>query len=70
MKKDAHAKLGLIWKMYQFFDEETLNKEVLQFTIASSTTEFQFGKTFELLHKLKNFDMFNELKNLDNILSS
>ena len=27
--------------------------------------EFQFGKTFELLHKLKKFDMFNELKNVN-----
>ena len=44
MKKDAHAKRGPIWKMYPVFDEETLNKVILQFRITSSNLEFEFGK--------------------------
>ena len=64
------CKAGPSYKMYHFFDEETLIKVVLQFTIASSTLELQFGKTFELLHKLKKIDMFNELRNVVNNFSS
>ena len=54
MKKRCHAKRGPIWKTYQFFDEETIYKVVLQYRNPTSNLELEFGKkTFELLHKLK-----------------